>query len=158
MAYWDKFRRPGRLKYAPGFDTWWVDTGAEKTIGQKQDEGRSDRHAIRRVLLMIPTLFAHGGNFFIVQAAPEAGGNGRQVEGQHHKRHERVGGGSTGETAAPASAVASTASPASTPALIASRASVRLQITAARALRHDDGERVMFDFGGSFFRTAAFSV
>ena len=41
VAYWDKFRRPGRPpKYAPGFDTWWVDTGAEKTIGQKQDEGK----------------------------------------------------------------------------------------------------------------------
>jgi microcin C transport system substrate-binding protein len=41
VAYWDKFRRPGRPpKYAPGFDTWWVDTGAEKTIEQKQGEGK----------------------------------------------------------------------------------------------------------------------
>jgi microcin C transport system substrate-binding protein len=41
VAYWDKFRRPGTPpKYAPGFETWWVDTGAEKTIEQKQGEGK----------------------------------------------------------------------------------------------------------------------
>jgi microcin C transport system substrate-binding protein len=41
VAYWNKFRHPDTApKYALGFDTWWVDTGAEKTIEQKQDEGK----------------------------------------------------------------------------------------------------------------------
>jgi microcin C transport system substrate-binding protein len=41
FAYWNKFRHPDTApKYAPGLDTWWVDTGAEKTIEQKQGEGK----------------------------------------------------------------------------------------------------------------------
>ena len=41
VAYWNKFGRPQTPpKYALGLpDTWWVDTGAEKTIQQKQGEG-----------------------------------------------------------------------------------------------------------------------
>jgi microcin C transport system substrate-binding protein len=40
LAYWDKFRRPQIApKYAPGLDTWWIDTAAEKTIEtEKQSE------------------------------------------------------------------------------------------------------------------------
>jgi len=40
VAYWNKFRHPETPpKYALGLETWWVDTGAEKTIEQKQGEG-----------------------------------------------------------------------------------------------------------------------
>lgn len=39
VAYWDKFRRPAvSPKYAVGFDTWWVDPGAAKTIESKKGE------------------------------------------------------------------------------------------------------------------------
>jgi microcin C transport system substrate-binding protein len=39
VAYWDKFRRPAiSPKYAVGFDTWWVDPGAEKSIDAKKGE------------------------------------------------------------------------------------------------------------------------
>jgi microcin C transport system substrate-binding protein len=41
VAYWNKFQHPQVApKYAFGIDTWWVDTGAEKTIEQKQSEGK----------------------------------------------------------------------------------------------------------------------
>jgi len=42
MAYWDKFRRPETApKYAPGLETWWVDTGAEQAIeAKKPDEAK----------------------------------------------------------------------------------------------------------------------
>ena len=41
VAYWNKFQHPQVApKYAFGIDTWWVDTGAEKTIEQKQGEGK----------------------------------------------------------------------------------------------------------------------
>jgi microcin C transport system substrate-binding protein len=37
VAYWDKFRRPAIApKYAVGFDTWWVDTAAEKSVDAKK--------------------------------------------------------------------------------------------------------------------------
>ncbi len=37
VAYWDKFRRPEiSPKYAVGFDTWWVDPGAEKSVEAKK--------------------------------------------------------------------------------------------------------------------------
>jgi microcin C transport system substrate-binding protein len=44
FAYWDKFRRPQVApKYAPGLDTWWIDTTAEQTIEtKKQDEPKSE--------------------------------------------------------------------------------------------------------------------
>ena len=39
VAYWDKFRRPAiSPKYALGFDTWWVDPGAEKSVEAKKGE------------------------------------------------------------------------------------------------------------------------
>jgi microcin C transport system substrate-binding protein len=39
VAYWDKFRRPTvSPKYAVGFDTWWVDPGAEKSVETKKGE------------------------------------------------------------------------------------------------------------------------
>jgi microcin C transport system substrate-binding protein len=39
VAYWDKFRRPEiSPKYAVGFDTWWVDPGAEKSVEAKKGE------------------------------------------------------------------------------------------------------------------------
>jgi len=39
VAYWDKFRRPETApKYAPGLETWWVDTGAEQAIETKKPE------------------------------------------------------------------------------------------------------------------------
>jgi microcin C transport system substrate-binding protein len=39
VAYWDKFRRPAvSPKYAVGFDTWWVDPGAEKSVEAKKGE------------------------------------------------------------------------------------------------------------------------
>jgi microcin C transport system substrate-binding protein len=41
VAYWNKFRHPETPpKYTLGLETWWVDTGAEKTIEQKQGEGK----------------------------------------------------------------------------------------------------------------------
>jgi microcin C transport system substrate-binding protein len=37
VAYWDKFRHPAiSPKYAVGFDTWWVDPGAEKSVEAKK--------------------------------------------------------------------------------------------------------------------------
>jgi microcin C transport system substrate-binding protein len=37
VAYWDKFRRPAiSPKYGVGFDTWWVDPGAEKSVEAKK--------------------------------------------------------------------------------------------------------------------------
>ena len=39
VAYWDKLRRPAvSPKYAPGFDTWWLDPAAEKAIEAKKGE------------------------------------------------------------------------------------------------------------------------
>jgi microcin C transport system substrate-binding protein len=39
VAYWDKFRRPAvSPKYAVGFDTWWVEPGAEKSVEAKKGE------------------------------------------------------------------------------------------------------------------------
>jgi microcin C transport system substrate-binding protein len=39
VAYWDKFRRPAiSPKYGVGFDTWWVDPGAEKSVEAKKGE------------------------------------------------------------------------------------------------------------------------
>jgi microcin C transport system substrate-binding protein len=39
VAYWDKFRRPAvSPKYALGFDTWWVDPNAEKSVEAKKGE------------------------------------------------------------------------------------------------------------------------
>ena len=39
VAYWGKFRRPQVApKYGVGFDTWWVDQGAEKSIEAKKGE------------------------------------------------------------------------------------------------------------------------
>ena len=39
VAYWDKFRRPAvSPKYALGFDTWWVDPSAEKSVETKKGE------------------------------------------------------------------------------------------------------------------------
>jgi microcin C transport system substrate-binding protein len=39
VAYWDKFHRPAiSPKYAVGFDTWWVDTAAEKSVEAKKTE------------------------------------------------------------------------------------------------------------------------
>jgi len=39
VAYWDKFRRPAiSPKYALGFDTWWVDQTAEKSVEAKKGE------------------------------------------------------------------------------------------------------------------------
>ncbi len=39
VAYWDKFRRPTiSPKYAVGFDTWWIDPGAEKSVDAKKGE------------------------------------------------------------------------------------------------------------------------
>ena len=39
VAYWDKFRRPAvSPKYALGFDTWWVDPAAEKSVEAKKGE------------------------------------------------------------------------------------------------------------------------
>jgi microcin C transport system substrate-binding protein len=39
VAYWDKFRHPTiSPKYAVGFDTWWVDPGAEKSVEAKKGE------------------------------------------------------------------------------------------------------------------------
>ena len=63
-------------------------------------------YAIRRILLMIPTLFAiMVVNFIIIQAAP--GGPVQQMiaklKGNTVSATERVGGGNTGETAAPQS-------------------------------------------------------
>jgi microcin C transport system substrate-binding protein len=41
VAYWNKFHHPqSPPKYALGLETWWVDTGAEKVIEQKQGEGK----------------------------------------------------------------------------------------------------------------------
>ncbi len=37
VAYWDKFRRPQIApKYAPGIETWWVDTTAEQSVETKK--------------------------------------------------------------------------------------------------------------------------
>ena len=37
VAYWDKFRRPPiSPKYGVGFDTWWVDQSAEKSVEAKK--------------------------------------------------------------------------------------------------------------------------
>ncbi len=37
VAYWDKFRRPAiSPKYALGFDTWWVDPSAAKSVEAKK--------------------------------------------------------------------------------------------------------------------------
>jgi len=39
VAYWDKFRRPAiSPKYAVGFETWWVDPTAEKSVEAKKGE------------------------------------------------------------------------------------------------------------------------
>jgi microcin C transport system substrate-binding protein len=39
VAYWDKFRRPAiSPKYGVGFDTWWVDPSAEKSVEAKKGE------------------------------------------------------------------------------------------------------------------------
>ena len=39
VGYWDKFRRPAvSPKYAVGFDTWWVDPAAEKSVEAKKAE------------------------------------------------------------------------------------------------------------------------
>ena len=39
VAYWDKLRRPAvSPKYAPGFDTWWLDPAAEKAIEAKKGQ------------------------------------------------------------------------------------------------------------------------
>jgi len=39
VAYWDKFRRPAiSPRYALGFDTWWVDPIAEKSVEAKKGE------------------------------------------------------------------------------------------------------------------------
>ncbi|HEU0216719.1 MAG TPA: extracellular solute-binding protein [Stellaceae bacterium] len=39
VAYWDKFRRPETSpRYAPGLETWWVDTSAEQAIETKKPE------------------------------------------------------------------------------------------------------------------------
>jgi microcin C transport system substrate-binding protein len=39
VAHWDKYRRPEiSPKYAVGFDTWWVDPGAEKSVEAKKGE------------------------------------------------------------------------------------------------------------------------
>jgi len=41
VAYWNKFGHPQTApKYSLGLETWWVDTGAEKSIEQKQGEGQ----------------------------------------------------------------------------------------------------------------------
>ncbi|HWD58380.1 MAG TPA: extracellular solute-binding protein [Stellaceae bacterium] len=44
VAYWNKFRRPQVApKYAPGLETWWVDTGAEQSIeAKKKTEPKSE--------------------------------------------------------------------------------------------------------------------
>jgi microcin C transport system substrate-binding protein len=39
VAYWNKFRRPAvSPKYALGFDTWWLDPTAEKSVEAKKGE------------------------------------------------------------------------------------------------------------------------
>ena len=39
VAYWDKLRRPAiSPKYALGFDTWWLDPSAEKSVEAKKGE------------------------------------------------------------------------------------------------------------------------
>ena len=39
VAHWDKYRRPEiSPKYAVGFDTWWVDPGAQKSVEAKKSE------------------------------------------------------------------------------------------------------------------------
>lgn len=41
VAYWNKFRRPEiSPKYGIGFDTWWVDPQAERTIEAKKGEAK----------------------------------------------------------------------------------------------------------------------
>jgi microcin C transport system substrate-binding protein len=39
VAYWAKFQRPSVApKYSPGFDTWWVDPGRERTVAKRKEE------------------------------------------------------------------------------------------------------------------------
>jgi microcin C transport system substrate-binding protein len=39
VAYWDKFHRPAvSPKYDPGFDTWWVDQNAAKSVEARKSE------------------------------------------------------------------------------------------------------------------------
>jgi microcin C transport system substrate-binding protein len=96
VAYWNRFARPTKAaKYAPvAFDTWWIDEAKDRAAaGRRSDRigdagilGRSDRcgleargqrtrlmlaYILRRLMLVVPTLFGIMVlNFFIIQARP----------------------------------------------------------------------------------------
>lgn len=73
LAWWDKFSQPAvRPVYSLGIDTWWYDVNKAAKLPSARQQGESmGAYLIRRLLLVIPTLWAIITiNFFIVQIAP----------------------------------------------------------------------------------------
>lgn len=73
LAWWDKFSQPAvRPIYSLGIDTWWYDVNKAAKLPSASKQGESmGAYLIRRLLLVIPTLWAIITiNFFIVQIAP----------------------------------------------------------------------------------------
>lgn len=73
LAWWDKFSQPAvRPVYSLGIDTWWYDVNKAAKLPSARQQGElMGAYLIRRLLLVIPTLWAIITiNFFIVQIAP----------------------------------------------------------------------------------------
>ena len=73
LAWWDKFSQPAvRPVYSLGIDTWWYDVNKAAKLPSARQQGASmGAYLLRRLLLVIPTLWAIITiNFFIVQIAP----------------------------------------------------------------------------------------
>lgn len=73
LAWWDKFSQPAvRPIYSLGIDTWWYDVNKAAKLPSASKQGEQmGAYLIRRLLLVIPTLWAIITiNFFIVQIAP----------------------------------------------------------------------------------------
>ena len=80
VAWWDRFGYPDKpIREGFNFDTWWVDAGqAAATDAARAAMSGRDCHAapmaaylIRRLLLVIPTLFGIIAiNFAVMQFAP----------------------------------------------------------------------------------------
>src|SRR4029453_3602784 len=109
VVYWDKFARPAvSPKYALGFHTWWVDAQKEAALARRKGEiPKWPRSApmlaslVRRLLLIVPTLFGiMVVNFIVVQAAP--GGPVElmiaRLRGHAVEATARIGGSGGGET------------------------------------------------------------
>ena len=115
VAYWNKFSRPKiDPKYGIDLFAWWIDPVKLAALERRGSKSRGPKrrprirrrsglmlaYIIRRVLLMIPTLFGIMViNFFIVQAAP--GGPVEQliaqIQGRAVEATARVSGAGGGE-------------------------------------------------------------